>query len=69
MNTCTIIGILIIIMNMTESAKPQKNRICDHLIRSRDGSSKYPNTKKTGRNLSIIDGCYISLVCLLKIGA
>ena len=43
-----------------ESAKPQKSRIHNHLARSRDGSFKYPNMKKTGRDVSIIDRCYFA---------
>ena len=50
-----------------ESVKPQKTRMCDHLVSSRDESSKCPNMNKTGRDVSIIDGC-ISLVSLLKTG-
>ena len=38
--------------------KPQRSRIHDYLARSRDGSFKCPNTKKTGRDISIIDRCY-----------
>ena len=45
-----------------ESVKPQKSRIREHLVRSRDGLSKCPNMKKTGRDVSIIDGCYFARV-------
>ena len=51
-----------------ESAKPQKNRMRDHLVSNRDESSKCPNSKKTGRDVSIIDDCYFARV-LLKTGA
>ena len=47
-----------------ESAKPQKSRICDHLVSSRDESSKHLNTKKTGRDVRIIDGCYSARVLI-----
>ena len=46
-----------------ESAKPQKSRMRDHLVSSRDESSKCPNSKKTGRDVSVIDGCYIFRSC------
>ena len=45
-----------------ESTKPQKSRTRDHLVSSRDESSKCPNMKKTGRDVSIIDGCYLARV-------
>ena len=47
-----------------ESAKPQKSHIRDHLVSSRDESSKCPNSKKTGRDVSIIDGCYFTRVLI-----
>ena len=47
-----------------ESVKPQKSRKRDHLVSSRDKSSKCPNTKKTGRVVSIIDGCYFAHVLI-----
>ena len=49
---------------MMESAKPQKSRIHDHLVSSRDESSKCPNTIKTGRDVSSIDGCYFACVLI-----
>ena len=49
---------------MMESAKPQKNHMRDHLVSSRDESSKCPNSKKTGREVSIIDGCYFARVLI-----
>ena len=54
-------------MYTMESTKPQKSRIREHLVSSRDGLSKCPNTKKTGRDVSIIDGCYFTHV-LIKDG-
>ena len=51
-----------------EYAKPQKSRIRDYLVSSRDESSKCPNSKKTGRDVSIIDGAML-LMSLLKTGA
>ena len=53
---------------MMESAKPQKSRMRDHLVSSRDKSSKCPNSKKTGRDVNIIDGCYFAHV-LIEDGA
>ena len=57
-------------MYTMESAKPKKSRICDHLVRSRDGLSKCPNMKKIGRERReyyiyiyiyiYIDGCYFT---------
>ena len=47
-----------------ESAKPQKSCIHGHLVSSRDKSSKCPNTKKTGRDVSIIDACYFARVLI-----
>ena len=47
-----------------ESTKPQKSRMRDHLVSSRDESSKCPNSKKTGRDVSIIDGCYFARVLI-----
>ena len=53
------------IMYMMESVKSQKSQIHEHLVRSRDGSSKCcQNTKKTGRDVSIIDGCYFVRVLI-----
>ena len=51
-----------------ESAKPQKIHMHGHLVSSRDESSKCPNSKNTGRDVSIIDGCYFARA-LLKMGA
>ena len=47
-----------------KSAKPHKSRMRDHLVNSRDESSKCPNSKKTGRYVSIIDGCYFARVLI-----
>ena len=47
-----------------ESAKPQKSFIRDDMVSSRDESSKCLNTKKTGRDVSIIDGCYFAHVLI-----
>ena len=49
---------------MKESAKLQKSRICHHLVSSRDESSKCTNTKKTGRDVSVIDVCYFARVVI-----
>ena len=47
-----------------ESTKSQKSRMRDHLVSSRDESSKCPNSKKTGRDVSIIGGCYFARVLI-----
>ena len=47
-----------------ESAKPQKSHVRDHLVSSRDELSKCPNTKKRGRDMSVIDGCYFARVLI-----
>ena len=47
-----------------ESAKPQKSRMHDHMVNSRDESSKCLKSKKTGRDISIIDGCYFARVLI-----
>ena len=47
-----------------ESVKPQKSRMSDHLVSNRDESSKCLNSKKTGRDMSIIDGCYFARVLI-----
>ena len=51
-----------------ECTKLQKSQIHEHLVRSRDGSSECPNTKKIGRDVSTIDGCYFASV-LIEEGA
>ena len=60
----TLITTFNLITYMMESAKPQKSHIREHLVRSRDGSSKRPNTKKTERDVSIIDKCYFARVLI-----